>query len=109
ALSSVALLASARPGSDDYGKGKDGKDIFIKEDFAKKDKDVKVSLKEVCYRNLYLNVEEFKKETEKQIKIKDDKGTDVFIFDGFLKDAEDVEFYFREFCYKDFNFDAHKE
>ncbi|GAA5898748.1 hypothetical protein JCM6882_003989, partial [Rhodosporidiobolus microsporus] len=45
ALASTAIAGGEDYGKD-YGKGKDGKDIFIKEDFAKKDKDVKVSLKE---------------------------------------------------------------
>ncbi|GAA6042813.1 hypothetical protein JCM8097_004439 [Rhodosporidiobolus ruineniae] len=64
----------------------------------KKDTDLEVSFKEICYRNLYANVEEFKKETEKEVLIKDNKGKD-----------NDVEFYFREFCYKDFNFKKHDE
>ncbi|GAA5835356.1 hypothetical protein JCM11251_005214 [Rhodosporidiobolus azoricus] len=71
ALSASALLSAAAPGSEDYAKDRDGKDIFIKADKNKKEKEIEVSLKEVCYRDLYANIEEFKKETEKQIKIKD--------------------------------------
>ncbi|GAA6045179.1 hypothetical protein JCM8097_005089, partial [Rhodosporidiobolus ruineniae] len=110
-LLSILALGSAvfaAPG-EDYGKKDGGKDIFINAEASKKDKELKVSFKEICYRNLYANVEEFKKETEKEILIKDNKGKDVFIFDGFRKDENDVEFYFREFCYKDFNFKKHDE
>ncbi|GAA6021877.1 hypothetical protein JCM10207_004528 [Rhodosporidiobolus poonsookiae] len=113
ALLAVAALASSvlageDYGKHDYGKGK-GTDVLIKANEEKHEKEKKVSLKEVCYRDLYANVEEFKKEFEKEVKINDDKGKDVFIFDGFKKDENDVEFYFREFCYKEINFKAHEE
>ncbi|GAA6021889.1 hypothetical protein JCM10207_004535 [Rhodosporidiobolus poonsookiae] len=107
-LAIAALASSVLAGGDDYGKD-DGKDVLITNQEDKHEKEKKVSLKEVCYRDLYANVEEFKKEFEKEVKINDDKGKDVFIFDGFKKDENDVEFYFREFCYKEVNFKAHEE
>ncbi|GAA5872465.1 hypothetical protein JCM8547_006923, partial [Rhodosporidiobolus lusitaniae] len=108
-LSLLATAALARPGGEDYGKDKDGKDIFINAEASKSDKEVEVSFKEVCYRNLYADIEKFKKATEKEIKISDEYGKDVFFFDSFKKDENDVEFYYREFCYKDFSFDKHDE
>ncbi|GAA6043718.1 hypothetical protein JCM8097_000489 [Rhodosporidiobolus ruineniae] len=111
ALVSLLALSTAvmAGGSDDYGKKDGGKDIFVNNEASTKDKQLEVSFKEICYRNLYANADEFKQETQKEISIKDDSGKDVFVFDGFRKDENDVEFYFREFCYKDFNFKKHDD
>ncbi|GAA5957207.1 hypothetical protein JCM10213_009160 [Rhodosporidiobolus nylandii] len=107
-LALLALPALALAG--DYGFKKDGGvDVDVRNKAAKKEKELKVSLKEVCYRDLYANVEEFKKKTAKEVKIRDDYGKDVFIFDGFKKDENDVESYYREFCYKDFKFKKHNK
>ncbi|GAA5962907.1 hypothetical protein JCM10213_008537, partial [Rhodosporidiobolus nylandii] len=65
-LAVLALPALALAG----GKGFDT-DVNIRNKAAKKEKELKVSLKEVCYRDLYANVEEFKKKTEKEVKIRD--------------------------------------
>ncbi|GAA5863999.1 hypothetical protein JCM8547_005304 [Rhodosporidiobolus lusitaniae] len=109
-LTLLATVVFARPGSEDYGRSDDsGKDIFLNNEASTSDNQEEVSYKEVCYRNLYADIEKFKKETEKEIKISDDDGKDVFFFDSFKKDEDDVEFYYREFCYKDFSFDKHDD
>ncbi|GAA5863912.1 hypothetical protein JCM8547_005278 [Rhodosporidiobolus lusitaniae] len=109
-LSLLATVAFARPGSDDYGKSKDdGKDIFVNNEASTSDNQEEVSYKEVCYRNLYADVDKFKQETEKEVKVSDEYGKDVFFFDSFKKDENDVEFYYREYCYKDFSFEKHDD
>ncbi|GAA5846440.1 hypothetical protein JCM11251_002446 [Rhodosporidiobolus azoricus] len=108
-FASLALLATAVPvpGGDD--KKDDDVDIEVASKFTEKEHQKEVSIKEVCYLELFLDIEKRKIEFEKEVLIKDEYGKDVFLRDGFKKDEKNVEFYFKEFCYKDFHFSEHKE
>ncbi|GAA6003357.1 hypothetical protein JCM10207_000292 [Rhodosporidiobolus poonsookiae] len=68
-----------------------------------------VKLKEVCYLELFADVENFKEEFDNTIVIQDEYGKDVFVNDGFRKDESNKEFYPKEFCYRDFHLKEHTE
>ncbi|BGP45593.1 hypothetical protein JCM10450v2_001412 [Rhodotorula kratochvilovae] len=106
ALAGAALAVSALPsgggkggygGYDDYGLGDS---LVSASNFNEKEAEESVSLKELCYRNLYADAEAFDLRTDKEVAIKDSKGADVFLFAAVKKDINDVEFYYEEFCYK---------
>ncbi|KPV77239.1 uncharacterized protein RHOBADRAFT_52176 [Rhodotorula graminis WP1] len=84
-------------GYDDYGLG-DG--IISASDYSQKNAEESLSYREICYRNLYADVEAFKLRTDKEVAIKDAGNADVFLFANFKKDYQDKEFYYEEFCYK---------
>ncbi|BGP53586.1 hypothetical protein JCM8202_001447 [Rhodotorula sphaerocarpa] len=68
---------------------------------------VGVSLKEVCYRNLYADASAFKVKYNKEVAVQDNKHANVFLFDGKLLDESSHEFYYEEFCYKQFKVKEH--
>ncbi|BGP18888.1 hypothetical protein JCM10213_003013 [Rhodosporidiobolus nylandii] len=104
-LATLASLAVASPLPGGGGEP----DISVGSKLAEKQHSKKVSLKEVCYLELFADVENHKVLFEKEIKIQDDYGKDVYVNDGYKKDENNVLFYFKEFCYKDFNFAEHNE
>ncbi|BGP22433.1 hypothetical protein Rt10032_c07g3105 [Rhodotorula toruloides] len=59
-----------------------------------------VSLKEICYRNLYADVAAFHVRYAKEVALQDSKHANVFLADGIRKDVNSQEFYYEEFCYK---------
>ncbi|BGO89176.1 hypothetical protein JCM10049v2_001421 [Rhodotorula toruloides] len=59
-----------------------------------------VSLKEICYRNLYAEVSAFHVRYAKEVALQDAKHANVFLADGIKKDVNSQEFYYEEFCYK---------
>ncbi|KAG0654218.1 hypothetical protein C6P46_001852, partial [Rhodotorula mucilaginosa] len=73
----------------------------------KKEANLGVSLKEVCYRNLYADAKAFKVKYNKEVAVTDVKHANVFLFDGKMLDENSQEFYFEEFCYKQFKFKEH--
>ncbi|GAA5918695.1 hypothetical protein JCM8208_000677 [Rhodotorula glutinis] len=84
-------------GYDDYGLG-DG--LISASDYSQKNAEESLSYKELCYRNLYADVEAFKLRTDKEVAIKDAGNSDVFLFANLKKDYQDKEYYYEEFCYK---------
>ncbi|BGP45580.1 hypothetical protein JCM10450v2_001399 [Rhodotorula kratochvilovae] len=106
ALAGAALTVSALPsggGKGGYGGYDDhslGDSLVSASNFNEKEAEESVSLKELCYRNLYADAEAFDLRTDKEVAIKDSKGADVFLFAAVKKDINDVEFYYEEFCYK---------
>ncbi|KWU41386.1 hypothetical protein RHOSPDRAFT_27676, partial [Rhodotorula sp. JG-1b] len=88
----LAVLASAAP-TPGGGEGP-GVDVVKQSNYKEHELAAKISLKEICYRNLYADVS---------------KGQNVFLFDGIKKDVNDKEFYYEEFCYKQFNVKQHNE
>ncbi|BGP68005.1 hypothetical protein NBRC10513v2_001326 [Rhodotorula toruloides] len=98
AFSTVAL-ASPSPGV--------GVNVVKTAAFTEAEKAAKVSLKEICYRNLYADVAKYKVKYAKEVLAKDAKGKAVFLFDGIKKDINNREFYYEEFCYKQFNIAEH--
>ncbi|GAA5873583.1 hypothetical protein JCM3774_000057 [Rhodotorula dairenensis] len=73
----------------------------------KKEANLGVSLKEVCYRNLYADAKAFKVKYNKEVAVTDVKHANVFLFDGKMLDENSQEFYFEEFCYKQFKVKEH--
>ncbi|GAA5908342.1 hypothetical protein JCM8208_000382 [Rhodotorula glutinis] len=59
-----------------------------------------ISLKEVCYRNLYADIDAFTVKHSTETLISDSNGKTVFLSDGLKKAYDDVEYYYEEFCYK---------
>ncbi|KPV77135.1 uncharacterized protein RHOBADRAFT_42345 [Rhodotorula graminis WP1] len=59
-----------------------------------------MSLKEICYRNLYADVDAFTVKHSTEALISDTHGKAVFLSDGIKKAFDDVEYYYEEFCYK---------
>ncbi|TKA53459.1 hypothetical protein B0A53_04453 [Rhodotorula sp. CCFEE 5036] len=88
-----------------YGYGGPGAVTVSAE--KKKKANLAVSLKEVCYRNLYANAKAFKVKYNKEVAVTDVKHANVFLFDGKMLDENSQEFYFEEFCYKQFKFKEH--
>ncbi|GAA6010834.1 uncharacterized protein JCM10292_006027, partial [Rhodotorula paludigena] len=86
----IALAGAALAFASPDGKG--GVDIVKDADFKKAEKAAKISLKEICYRNLYADVSKFKVKYNKEVLVHDEKGKDVFLFDGIKKDSNDREF-----------------
>ncbi|EMS22021.1 uncharacterized protein RHTO_01236 [Rhodotorula toruloides NP11] len=98
ALSAVALAAPS-PGV--------GVDVVKQANYNEAEKAAKISLKEICYRNLYADVSKYKVKYAKEVLAKDAAGKAVFLFDGIKKDINNREFYYEEFCYKQFNVAEH--
>ncbi|BGP29656.1 hypothetical protein JCM10296v2_001395 [Rhodotorula toruloides] len=98
ALSAVAL-AAPEPGV--------GVNVVKTAAFTEAEKAAKISLKEICYRNLYADVAKYKVKYAKEVLAKDAAGKAVFLFDGIKKDIDNREFYYEEFCYKQFNIAEH--
>ncbi|PRQ70081.1 hypothetical protein AAT19DRAFT_11734 [Rhodotorula toruloides] len=94
ALSAVAL-AAPEPGV--------GVNVVKQANYNEAEKAAKISLKEICYRNLYADVAKYKVKYAKEVLAKDAAGKAVFLFDGIKKDINNREFYYEEFCYKQFN------
>ncbi|GJN88154.1 hypothetical protein Rhopal_001111-T1 [Rhodotorula paludigena] len=108
AVASAAFALSAPSGGkgyDDYGYGGDG--LISVGNFNEKAAKAAVTLKEICYRNLYADVQDFAVKSNKEVLIKDSKNLDVFLRDGLKKDVNDQEFYYEEFCYKQFGVKEH--
>ncbi|BGO98185.1 hypothetical protein NBRC10513v2_001292 [Rhodotorula toruloides] len=98
ALSAVAL-AAPEPGV--------GVNVVKQANYNEAEKAAKISLKEICYRNLYADVAKYKVKYAKEVLAKDAAGKAVFLFDGIKKDINNREFYYEEFCYKQFNIAEH--
>ncbi|KWU41003.1 hypothetical protein RHOSPDRAFT_37462, partial [Rhodotorula sp. JG-1b] len=103
----LAVLASAAP-TPGGGEGP-GVDVVKQSNYKEHELAAKISLKEICYRNLYADVSKYKVKYQKEVLAKDAKGQNVFLFDGIKKDVNDKEFYYEEFCYKQFNVKQHNE
>ncbi|GAA5928928.1 hypothetical protein JCM3775_006684 [Rhodotorula graminis] len=71
------------------------------------DLDEEVEYKEVCYRNLYADVDYFKVHNQKELLLSDSKGAQVFLSDGLKKAYDDVEYYYEEYCYKQYKERSH--
>ncbi|GAA5979842.1 hypothetical protein JCM10908_003064 [Rhodotorula pacifica] len=99
----LAVLASAAPTPGA------GVDVVKQSQYKNAELAAKISLKEICYRNLYADVSKYKVKYQKEVLAKDAKGQNVFLFDGIKKDVNDKEFYYEEFCYKQFNVKQHNE
>ncbi|GAA6048178.1 hypothetical protein JCM3770_003698 [Rhodotorula araucariae] len=113
-LAGAALSVSALPsggggkgGFGGYGDHGLGDTLISASNFNEKEAEEKVAFKELCYRNLYADVEAFDLRTDKEVAIKDAKGTDVFLFANLKKDIHDQEFYYEEFCYKQVSIKEH--
>ncbi|POY76116.1 hypothetical protein BMF94_0839 [Rhodotorula taiwanensis] len=107
ALVSCLTLAMAAP-MPGGGEGP-GVDVVKQSNYKNTDLAAKISLKEICYRNLYADVSKYKVKYQKEVLAKDAKGQNVFLFDGIKKDSNDKEFYYEEFCYKQFNVKEHNQ
>ncbi|GAA6010055.1 uncharacterized protein JCM10292_001382 [Rhodotorula paludigena] len=113
AVATAAFALSAPSGGkgafllcyDDYGYGGDG--LISVGNFNEKAAKAAVTLKEICYRNLYADVQDFAVKSNKEVLTKDSKNLDVFLRDGLKKDVNDQEFYYEEFCYKQFGVKEH--
>ncbi|GAA6009982.1 uncharacterized protein JCM10292_000739 [Rhodotorula paludigena] len=108
AVVSAAFALSAPSGGkgyDDYSYSND--DLISVGNFNENAAKAAVTLKEICYRNLYADVQEFAVKSNKGVLIKDSKNLDVFLRDGLKKDVNDQEFYYEEFCYKQFGVKEH--
>ncbi|GAA6010196.1 uncharacterized protein JCM10292_003355 [Rhodotorula paludigena] len=104
-LFSLALLAVPALASLSYDK--DAGKIASISSTQKDILDQEIALKEICYRNLYADIDEFKVKNSKELLISDTKGESVFLSDGLKKSFDDVEYYYEEFCYKQYNSREH--
>ncbi|GAA5857216.1 hypothetical protein JCM9279_004424 [Rhodotorula babjevae] len=104
ALATLALSGSALAS---IGYDKDTGRLAAIDSSSKHESEEEVSYKEVCYRNLYADVEYFKVHNSKELLLSDTKGSQVFLSDGLKKAYDDVEYYYEEFCYKQFKERAH--
>ncbi|GAA6048188.1 hypothetical protein JCM3770_003702 [Rhodotorula araucariae] len=68
-----------------------------------------LELKEVCYRNLYADLDDFDVKHSIETVVSDKKGQTVFLSDGIKRDFKDKEYYYEEFCYKKFKGREHDE
>ncbi|GAA6048195.1 hypothetical protein JCM3770_003705 [Rhodotorula araucariae] len=66
-----------------------------------------LELKEVCYRNLYADLDDFDVKHSIETVVSDKKGQTVFLSDGIKRDFKDKEYYYEEFCYKKFKAREH--
>ncbi|GAA5849957.1 hypothetical protein JCM9279_002473 [Rhodotorula babjevae] len=79
---------------------RDGGKLTLSDSQSKKEDVSDISLKEICYRNLYADVDAFTIKHTTEALISDTHGKTVFLSDGRKKAYDDVEYYYEEFCYK---------
>ncbi|BGP45574.1 hypothetical protein JCM10450v2_001393 [Rhodotorula kratochvilovae] len=83
----------------DISRGKDG-GLAVTNNKAEHVEVSDLVLKEVCYRNLYADVDDFETKHSVETLVSDASGKQVFLSDGIKRDFEDTEYYFEEWCYK---------
>ncbi|GAA5993792.1 hypothetical protein JCM10908_000749, partial [Rhodotorula pacifica] len=105
-LATLVALALADGGYGDYGYGGKTGAVTVGVE-NKKEANLGISLKEVCYRNLYADAKAFKVKYAKEVAVTDVKHANVFLFDGKLLNENSQEFYYEEFCYKQFKVKQH--
>ncbi|GAA5979584.1 hypothetical protein JCM10908_002974 [Rhodotorula pacifica] len=103
-----ALLAAALAGpvTASLSLGHDGSISSINAHHKIKDYG-EVSLKEICYRNLYADLAAFKVKNTKEALITDSKHQTVFVSQGTLRDENNVELLYEEYCYKQYKVNSH--
>ncbi|GAA5908328.1 hypothetical protein JCM8208_000379 [Rhodotorula glutinis] len=108
--STLALATLAFSGSvlASIGYNKETGGLSAIDTSSKHELDSEIEYKEVCYRNLYADLEYFKVHNSKELLTSDTKGAQVFLSEGLKKAYDDVEYYYEEFCYKQYKERSHE-
>ncbi|GAA5908322.1 hypothetical protein JCM8208_000377 [Rhodotorula glutinis] len=104
----LATLAFSGSALASIGYNKETGGLSAIDSSSKHELDSEIEYKEVCYRNLYADLEYFKVHNSKELLTSDTKGAQVFLSDGLKKAYDDVEYYFEEYCYKQYKERSHE-
>ncbi|GAA5990609.1 hypothetical protein JCM10908_003151 [Rhodotorula pacifica] len=108
-LLGVLVLLSGLQAALAVVRGANGDGIIASSSIDEQAKDQDLSLKEVCYMELYKEEDYGSLKYTKEILVQDKQSRNVYVSDGYKESNDGATYIYRSFCYKQFHYSEHTQ